>query len=262
MIKVIVCGASGRMGQRIINLIAQDKETQLAGAVEVKGHPALGREIEAGLSKVKIVDDLSLVIKDADVIIDFTNAESTLSNLAIVKENKKKAVIGTTGLTDEETAQVRKISKDIACVLAPNMSMGVNLLFKLVDEAARALSDYDVEITEAHHNKKKDAPSGTAKKLAEIIEEALNRDISKDAVYGRSGVVGERKKNEIGIHAVRAGDIVGEHTVTFASTGERLELTHRAHSRDTFASGAVTAAKWLKAKKTGLYDMQDVLGLK
>ena len=260
MIKTIVCGACGRMGQMIINAVLKDKDTQLVGILELGGHPMVGKDL--GVGDLKVTDDLKSIIDDADVVIDFTNPEATIKHLEIVKEYGKRAVVGTTGLDDKQVSQLHKISEDIACVFAPNMSVGVNLLFKLVAQSAKALGDYDVEIVEAHHNLKKDAPSGTAKKIARIIADVLGRDLDKDGVYGRHGMVGARKKQEIGIHAVRAGDIVGEHTVTFASVGERLELVHRAHSRDTFAQGAVRAAKWVAGKPKGLYDMQDVLGLK
>lgn len=260
MVKIIVCGACGRMGQRIINAILKDRDIKLIGVLEAEGHPMIGKNPHVG--DLKITDDLKSIIDNADVIIDFTNPEATIRHLGVVKEYEKCAVVGTTGLNDKQVAQLRKISENIACVFAPNMSMGVNLLFKLVAESAKVLGDYDVEIVEAHHNLKKDAPSGTAKKIAQVISDVLEIDLDKNGVYGRHGMVGARKKKEIGIHAVRAGDIVGEHTVTFASTGERLELTHRAHSRDTFAHGAVRAAKWVVGKSKGLYDMQDVLGLK
>ncbi len=262
MIKVIVCGACGRMGQRIIDLMLKDKEIRLVGALESKNHSMIGKDIIVQEVKLKISDDLHNIINNADVIIDFTNPEATIEHLEIARKSKKCAVVGTTGLSDKQLSALQKISENISCVFAPNMSMGVNLLFKLVEESAKALGNYDIEIVEAHHNLKKDAPSGTAEKIAQIITKVLDRDITKAAVYGRQGIIGPRKKEEIGIHSIRAGDIVGEHTVIFAGGGERIELIHRAHSRDAFAEGAIRAAKWILSKPKGLYDMQDVLGLK
>jgi 4-hydroxy-tetrahydrodipicolinate reductase len=262
MIKVIVAGAGGKMGQLIINLALNDKSIELVGALEAKGHPMIDKDIVIDNFKLKVTDDLTGIINKADVVIDFTNPAATLGHLEIIARAKKRAIIGATGLNDKEVASLRQITKDIACVFSPNMSIGVNLLFKLAEETARVLGNYDVEIVEAHHNLKKDAPSGTAAMIARIIAKTMGRDLEKDGVYGRQGIIGARKKNEIGIHSVRAGDIVGDHTVIFAGTGERLELVHRAHSRETFAQGALTAAKWIIDQPKGLYDMQDVLGLR
>lgn len=262
MVKVIVAGAYGKMGQRIINLGLSDKDIELVGVLEAKGHPLVSKDLVVDNFKLKVTDDLAGIIDQAEVVIDFTNPQATLEHLEIIAKAKKYAVIGTTGLNDKQLAKLKELSQNIACVFAPNMSMGVNLLFKLAEESAKVLGNYDIEIVEAHHNQKKDAPSGTAVKIAQIIAKILGRDLEKSGVYGRQGITGARKKEEIGIHAVRAGDIVGEHTVIFAGTGERIELIHRAHSRDTFAQGAITAAKWVVGRPKGLYDMQDVLGLR
>lgn len=262
MVKVIVAGACGKMGQRIISLSLTDKDIELIGALEARNHPMVNKELAIQNLKLTVTDNLASIIDKAEVVIDFTNPEATLEHLEIIAKAKKCAVVGTTGLDDKQLSKLEQISKNIACVFTPNMSMGVNLLFKLVEESAKTLNNYDVEIVEAHHNLKKDAPSGTAVKIAQIIAKVLGRDLEKAGLYGRHGLTGTRGKGEIGIHAVRAGDIVGEHTVIFAGTGERLELIHRTHSRDTFAQGAITSAKWILGKPKGLYDMQDVLGLK
>jgi len=259
MVKVIVCGACGRMGRKIADILSQDKETELVGAIEAKGHKALGTEV---IPEVKVTDNLGKIIDKAEVVIDFTNPQASLENLEVAAKFKKAMVIGTTGHTEQEKKLVAEKAKTIPLLMAPNMSLGVNLLFKVVDGVARVLKGYDVEIVEAHHNRKKDAPSGTAAKLEETIAQALNLNLKEVGVYGRKGMVGPRKPQEIGVHSVRAGDIVGEHTVIFAGTGERLELTHRAHSRDCFARGAVEAAKWIVKQPPGFYDMQDFLGLK
>jgi 4-hydroxy-tetrahydrodipicolinate reductase len=259
MVKVIVCGACGRMGKRIIDILSQDEDTELIGAIEAKGHKALGTQVTP---KVKMTDNLEKIINGAEVVIDFTNPQASLENLEIASRFKKAMVIGTTGHTEEEKKLVVERAKGIPLLMAPNMSLGVNLLFRLVEGVARVLKGYDVEIIETHHNRKKDAPSGTAAKLGENIAQALNLNLKEIGVYGRKGMVGPRKPQEIGMHAVRAGDIVGEHTVIFAGKGERLELTHRAHSIDCFARGAVEASKWIVKQPPGFYDMEDFLGLK
>lgn len=252
MLKITMCGAAGKMGKLIISKVIADKDLVLVGAVELKGNASIGQTI----GKVKITDNFETVVKSSEVVIDFTNPEASLEHLEIASKNKKAIVIGTTGIPKSGTAKIENASEQIPVVFAPNMSLGVNLLFKLADETAGVLSNYDIEIIETHHNQKKDAPSGTALKIAEIISKKLKLT----PVYGRFGKTGPRK-NEIGIHSVRAGDIAGEHTVIFAGPGERIELIHRASSRETFAAGAVKAAKWLFGKKPGLYSMQDVLGL-
>ena len=267
MVRAIVTGAAGKMGMRIATLIAATEGIEVAGAVERADHPAIGRDhgelLGQGKSGVTIVGRLQDCIDNADVVIDFTSHEASMENLNVVVAAKKAIVIGSTGFTAEEIAKVQTMSGSVRCVLAPNMSVGVNVLLKALDYVAKILGDdYDVEIVEAHHNQKKDAPSGTAMKIAEVLAAALNRDLNEVGVYERRGMIGARTKKEIGIQTLRAGDIVGEHTVMFAGNGERLELIHRAHSRDNFAKGSIRAAQWLVDRPNGLYDMQDVLGLK
>ncbi|MFH2011408.1 MAG: 4-hydroxy-tetrahydrodipicolinate reductase [Pseudomonadota bacterium] len=267
MIKTIVVGAAGRMGGRIINAINETEGIELVGAVEYKNHPATGKDagevVGLGKLNIELMDDLATIIDLGDVIIDFTNNTASLRHLEIVAKNKKAIVIGSTGFSAKEMDEVKKLSDNAKCVLSPNMGVGVNLVFKIIEDISKVLGDdFDIEIVEAHHRFKKDSPSGTAMKIAQIIAQTLKRDLDEVGVYGRKGIVGERKQKEIGIQAVRAGDIVGDHTVIFGGLGERLEVTHRAHSRDTFARGAVRAAKWIVNQKNGLYDMQDVLGLK
>jgi len=266
-IRAIIIGVAGRMGGRLLWALHETSNIHLAGAVERKDHPALGRDAGevAGMERweVPIVGDLRQAIDGSDVIIDFTNAESSLKNLAIAAEKGKCAVIGSTGFTPAQVEEAKALTKKIACVLSPNMSVGVNVLFKTVSDLAKVLGDdFDVEVIEAHHRMKKDAPSGTAVKIGQILAQALNRNFQEVGVYERKGLIGERKKKEIGMQTIRAGDIVGEHTVIFGGIGERLEVTHRAHSRDNFARGAIRAAAWVVNQKPGLYDMQDVLGLK
>ena len=252
MVKVVVNGALGRMGTRILACAADDAEVDVVGAVDVVEH---GDDPQVGT-------DLSAVVREADVVVDFTSHIGVPATIELVAAAGKALVIGTTGLTRQEQQSLEKAAARVPIVYAPNMSVGVNVLFQLVGPIAKTLgSAYDVEIIEAHHNQKKDAPSGTARKLAENIAAALGRDLGEDGVYGRVGVPGARPPGEIGVHAVRGGDIDGEHTVIFAGPGERIELTHRAHSRDTFARGAVRAAKWVAGKPPKLYSMLDVLGL-
>jgi 4-hydroxy-tetrahydrodipicolinate reductase len=267
MIKAIVMGAGGRMGGRISSLIAAAEGIEVKAAVEKKGHPAVGKDlgeaIGLGKSGIIIVDDLKKVIDGGDVIIDFTHHESSLQNMELAAKKGKPMVIGTTGFTGEELKKAQKFAKKTTFVLAPNMSVGVNVMFKILENVATILgNDYDVEIVEAHHNLKKDAPSGTAMKMAQIIAAALDRNLDREGVYTRKGMIGERSKTEIGIQTIRGGDIVGEHNVMFVSNGERLEFIHRAHNRDNFARGAIRAARWVIDQKNGLYDMQDVLGLR
>ena len=267
MINAIVVGVAGRMGRMIINAIQNSESITCTGAIETSGHPALGQDagIVAGVGKlgVTIEDNLQSVIQKGDVVIDFTAAEASLCTMEIAAQHHKPMVVGSTGFSSEQLEQVKKLTKEFPCCLAPNMSVGVNLMYKVVEEIAQILGeDYDVEIVEAHHRMKKDAPSGTALRLGEVVARGLGRKWEEVGVYGRKGLIGERSKEEIGMQVVRAGDIVGEHTVIFGGIGERLEVTHRAHSRDTFARGAVRAAKWVVMQKPGLYDMGDVLGLK
>lgn len=256
MAKIIIDGACGKMGSRVVALATQDKELEIVGLIEAPTHPAIGKELLKGLF---LSSDLYQSINKADVVIEFTTPEATIEHIKICHKANKAIVIATTGLSAEQTLQVNACAKDIPVLMSPNMSTGVNLLFKLVELVAKTIPNYDIEIVELHHNLKKDAPSGTAIKLAKIISKVLGRDLDLVGTYGRKGIIGARKTEEIGIHAIRAGDIVGEHTVIFAGTGERIELTHRAHSRDTFAAGALLGAKWLVKQKPGLYDMKDVL---
>jgi 4-hydroxy-tetrahydrodipicolinate reductase len=267
MIKAIVVGAAGRMGRMIVNAIQGAEGITCAGAVEAAGNPVVGKDAGAvaGLGElgVRIEDALSAVIKKGEVVIDFTTADASLKNMEIAAQLHKPMVVGSTGFSTQQMDKVGKLTKDFPCVLAPNMSVGVNLMFKIVEQVARALGqDYDVEIIEAHHRMKKDAPSGTALRLGELIAHALGRKWAEVGVYGRKGLIGERGREEIGMQVIRAGDIVGDHTVLFGGMGERLEITHRAHTRDTFTQGAIRAARWVVNQKPGLYDMGDVLGLK
>ncbi len=255
-IKLAVLGAHGKMGQRIIALATHDSRFQLMAGVERAGGPTVGHFI--GGTSVPVVGDVGEILPKADVLIDFTSPESTLRTARLAARSRRGLVIGTTGFSPKGLKVIKAISRKIPIVFSPNMSVGVNLLFQLVAQAARSLAHYDIEIVEAHHNLKKDSPSGTALKLAEVAAQASQRS-SKDYVYGRHGQVGARKKKEIGIFSVRAGDIIGDHTVLLSNTGERLELTHRAHSRDAFASGSLDAAAWIYKKRPGLYSMQDVL---
>jgi 4-hydroxy-tetrahydrodipicolinate reductase len=251
------------MGRAIIALSAERSDLRIAGAIECEGHPDLGKDagVTAGVAPLNlpITSDLRKALRDGQVIVDFSSRTSTLACAEVARKTGKAMVIGTTGLSGEDIAKIKKAAEAIPIVLSPNMSVGVNLLFQIADQAASKLTGYDIEIVEIHHNKKKDAPSGTAKRLAQIVAEATGRDLSEDGVYGREGLIGERKPEEIGVHAVRAGDVVGEHTVIFAGPGERIELTHRAHSRNTFAAGALRAALFAAKATPGLYSMLDVL---
>ncbi|MES0338297.1 MAG: 4-hydroxy-tetrahydrodipicolinate reductase [Candidatus Magnetobacterium sp. LHC-1] len=267
MLKVVVVGAAGKMGQRIGVLALQHQQVELVGALEKCGHGAVGRNFGevAGVAGTTVVisDNVGDTISPAGVVIDFTSPEATLEHVRACVASKKPIVIGTTGLTDDQVRQIRELSGSIPIVLSPNMSVGVNLLLKVLADVAPVLAnDYDIEIVEAHHRLKKDAPSGTALKMAGVIAQAIDRNLADVAVYARQGMIGERTRDKIGIQTIRAGDIVGEHTVLFGAIGERIEFTHKASSRDTFAAGALRAALWLQDKSEGLYDMQDVLGLK
>ncbi len=267
MIKVAVTGAAGRMGGRIITLVTENAGMQIAGAVEANDHPKCGEDAGyvsgCGDLGVTITDSLEQALAEADVLIDFTWPEVTLVNAAACERLGKAMVVGTTGLNPDQRTVIRKAAQKVPIVFAPNMSVGVNVCFKLLKDMAGTLGEgFDVEIVELHHNKKKDAPSGTAVRMGEIVADALGRDYDQVANYHREGMCGERTPAEIGMQTVRGGDIVGEHTVYFIGMGERIELTHRAMSRDMFARGAVRAAGWLAGKDAGLYDMQDVLGLK
>jgi 4-hydroxy-tetrahydrodipicolinate reductase len=264
-VKAIVVGAAGKMGGRVIHIIKETPSVKLFRAVERPDHPSVGKDIGEviGLGKMGVILENSLKQGGGDVIINFSSPQASLESLEFAKGAGLAIVIGTTGLSPEQTNKVKELSKSVRCVLAPNMSVGVNVMFRIVQEVAKVLGpEYDIEILEAHHRLKKDSPSGTAVKLGELIANAIGRDFGKVGVYGRKGMVGERTKEEIGMQVIRAGDIVGEHTVLFGGIGERLEITHRAHSRDNFARGAVRAALWVVNQPNGLYDMQDVLGLK
>ncbi len=267
MIKIAVAGAAGRMGSRITALSKEYGELRLTGAFEKKGHKDIGKDIGTvvgiGETGVILVDSLEPIIDNIDLIISFTTVEATKEHLRLASSKGKAVVIGTTGFSKDDLKEVSELTKNIPCVMASNMSMGVNLLLKVLQDIARVLGDaYDVEIIEAHHRMKKDAPSGTALKMAQVIAGALNRNLDEVGVYARKGIIGERTAKEIGIQTIRAGDIVGEHTAIFGGLGERIEVIHKVSSRDTFARGALKAAKWLYGKPAGLYDMQDVLGLK
>ncbi|NLX19872.1 MAG: 4-hydroxy-tetrahydrodipicolinate reductase [Desulfobulbus sp.] len=267
MVRVVVAGAAGRMGQRIIHMVHGHPELTLTGAFEQSGNAAIGKDagVISGLGEigVTITDGVDSVIDRADVLIDFTFHEATVQFARRAAESGTAMVIGTTGLTPEELATIRMLAeKHFPCVQSPNMAVGVNVLFKLVEKTAAILGDaYDVEIVEAHHRMKKDAPSGTALKLGQMAATALGRDLNEVGVMERNGIIGERSDSEIGIQTIRGGDIVGEHTVYFAGMGERLEITHRATSRDNFARGAAVAARWVVDRPKGLYTMFDVLNL-
>lgn len=266
MTKAIVAGAAGRMGGRIIHMIDQSEDVTLSAAFEHPDHPRLnqdvGQVVGLGDTGIKVADSLEKVIELGEVLIDFTTPQATLENIRLASSHGLSMVIGTTGITGDSLKEVTDIARGIRCVMAPNMSVGVNVMFRVAGEMARILGkDYDMEILETHHRLKKDAPSGTAMRLAQILAEAVNRDLEKVAVYQRKGMIGQRSDEEIGIQTWRAGDIVGEHTVMFGGIGERIELIHRAHNRDNFARGAIRAATWVVKQPVGLYDMQDVLGL-
>jgi 4-hydroxy-tetrahydrodipicolinate reductase len=265
-IPVAVCGALGRMGRRVIDAVASHPRLSLTGAVEYLGHPDTGKDVGIltgqGAIEVKVLSDFNLATQEAKVYIDFTNPAAAMENLKKAREKGLAVVIGTTGLSAEDQLFVKQASKDIPVLWAPNMSLGVNLMYKVAELIAKSLGrDFDIEIVEAHHRLKKDAPSGTALKLHEVLSKARNLDPQASIRTGRTGQVGERTDDEIGVLAVRGGDIVGDHTVLFAGPGERLELIHRAHSRDTFAAGAVRSAVWIFDKNPGLYSISDVLGL-
>ena len=263
-VKAIVVGAAGKMGNRIIHIINETPSIEICQAVERPDHPAIGWDIGEiiGLGKMGIPLEKSLKKEEGAVIINFSSPQASIESLEFARENGMAAVIGTTGLNPSQVERLRELAKGTRCVFSPNMSVGMNVMFRIVQEVAQVLGpEYDIEILEAHHRLKKDSPSGTAVKLGELIANAIGRNFAQVGVYGRKGMVGERTKDEIGMQVIRAGDIVGEHTVLFGGIGERLEITHRAHSRDNFARGAVRAALWIVNQPNGLYDMQDVLGL-
>jgi 4-hydroxy-tetrahydrodipicolinate reductase len=267
MIRVAVVGAAGRMGKSLIQAVTEADGFVLGAATERPGSSLVGADAGelAGVGRlnVAIADNPESVVDDFDVLIDFTAPQVTMSHVAICRAHSKRIVIGTTGFTDEQKVALQDAAKDMAIILAPNMSVGVNLCFKLLDIAARVMGDdVDIEVIEAHHRHKVDAPSGTALRMGEVVADALGRNLKECAVYGREGITGERDRKSIGFETIRAGDVVGDHTVLFASMGERVEITHKASSRMTFANGAVRGAGWLMQQDNGLFDMQDVLGLR
>jgi 4-hydroxy-tetrahydrodipicolinate reductase len=266
MADVVVAGAAGRMGNRLVALLQEDKELRLVAALEASGHPALGRDAgeAAGVGRlnVPITADADAVLGKDRILIEFSVPEASLAHARLAARLGGRAVIGTTGFTAAQREELAAIGRSIAILVAPNMSVGVNVAFRILADMARMLGDdYDVEIVETHHRFKKDAPSGTALRMAEVVAEALGRDLAKTAVYDRHDKLAERTRKEIGMAALRSGDVVGEHTVSFGALGERLELTHRAQSRDNFARGALRAARFIATARPGLYSMQDVLGL-
>ncbi|MEO8125063.1 MAG: 4-hydroxy-tetrahydrodipicolinate reductase [Burkholderiales bacterium] len=262
--RVAVAGASGRMGRMLIEAVTATDDCVLSGALDVPGSASLEQDAAAFLgltSGVTIVSDLRAGLEGADVLIDFTRPEGTLAHLAVCRELGVKAVVGTTGFSPAQKAEVAAIAREVAIVMAPNMSVGVNVALRLIDMAARALADgYDIEIIEAHHRHKVDAPSGTALQMGEVAAAATGRSLKDCAVYTREGVTGERKTGAIGFAAIRGGDIVGDHTVLFAGTGERIEISHKSSSRATYAQGSLRAARFLAGQRSGLFDMSDVLG--
>ncbi|OYQ38855.1 4-hydroxy-tetrahydrodipicolinate reductase [Rhodoferax sp. TH121] len=263
---IAIAGASGRMGQMLIDAVRAADDCRLGGALDIATSPALGLDAGAFAGQptgVLITSDLHQGLRGCDALIDFTRPEGTLEHLRVCRELGVSVVIGTTGFTDAQKAEIAEASKDIAIMMAPNMSVGVNVTLKLLEMAAKALSTgYDIEIVEAHHRHKVDAPSGTALKMGEVIADALGRDLKECAVYERYGVTGERDPSSIGFATIRGGDIVGDHTVLFAGTGERIEISHKSSSRATYAQGSLRAVRFLAGRKSGLFDMFDVLNLK
>lgn len=263
--RIAIAGSSGRMGRMLIEAVLAADDCHLAAALDQPTSPALGQDAGGFLGQatgVAIGAELQPALAQAGYLIDFTRPEGTLAHLKVCRELGVKAVIGTTGFTDAQKAEIAEIARDTAIVLAPNMSVGVNVVLKLLDMAARALSQgYDIEIIEAHHRHKVDAPSGTALKMGEVVASALGRDLKGCAVYGREGVTGERDPSTIGFATVRGGDIIGDHTVLFAGTGERIEISHKSSSRAGYAQGSLRAVRFLADKTSGLYSMNDVLGM-
>jgi 4-hydroxy-tetrahydrodipicolinate reductase len=266
MAEVVVAGAAGRRGSRLVALLREDPELRLVAAVEAPGHPALGRDAgeSAGVGRlsVPITADVEAALGRDRILIEFSVPEASLAHARLVAREGGRAVIGTTGFSPAQREELKELGRRAPLLVSPNMSVAVNVAFRVLADMARMLGDdYDVEIVETHHRFKKDAPSGTAMRMAEVVAEALGRDLGKTAVYDRHDRLVERTRKEIGMAALRSGDVVGEHTVSFGSLGERLELTHRAHSRDNFARGALRAARFIATARPGLYSMQDVLGL-
>jgi len=265
-LKVVIAGCSGRMGHALLECVFADADLVLHAALDRAENPQLGRdagEQQGKISGVKVTDNIEAAIKDADVLVDFTRPEASMQYLEACQKHQVKMIIGTTGFSPEQKLAIEAASKNIAIVFAPNMSVGVTLLINLVEQAAKVLSEgYDIEVVEMHHRHKVDAPSGTALRLGEAAAKGLGQDLKDCAIYAREGVTGEREAGKIGFATLRGGDVVGDHTVVLAGIGERVELTHKASSRATFALGALRAAKFLADKKSGLYDMQDVLDLR
>lgn len=265
-LKIGVVGAGGRMGRQLIQAVNNAEGVELGAAFERKGSSLVGSDAGelAGIGHlgVTVTDDLASQLNHFDLLIDFTRPEGTLEHIAFCVAHNKKMVIGTTGFDDAGKQAIKSASEEISIVFASNYSVGVNLVFKLLEKAAKVMGDYcDIEVIEAHHRHKVDAPSGTALSMGEHIAKTLGRDLKTHGVFAREGITGERKRDEIGFATIRAGDVVGEHSVWFADEGERVEIAHKASSRMTFANGAVRAAKWLQTKQNGLFDMTDVLDL-
>jgi 4-hydroxy-tetrahydrodipicolinate reductase len=255
------------MGGRLVHLVKQTDDLELAGGIERPGHPAIGKDlgevVGLGMIGVPLVDDLHALVPTIDLLFEFTTPEASLEHLRIMAGHGKAMVMGTTGFTAAQLAEVRNLAQRMPLFMAPNMSLAINVMYKLIADAARLLGpEFDVEIVEAHHRYKVDAPSGTAARMAEILAETLARDMEKVGVYGRKGIVGQRTDEEIAVLSIRAGDLTGDHTVMFGGIGERLEIIHRTQSRDAFGRGALRAARWIVRQNPGLYDMQDLLGLK
>jgi 4-hydroxy-tetrahydrodipicolinate reductase len=264
--RIAIAGASGRMGHMLIDAVRASDDCQLTGALDIAASPAIGTDAGAYAgfqTGVNVTADLHAGLSASQCLIDFTRPEGTLHHLSVCRELGVGMVIGTTGFTEDQKAQIAEFAKSIPVVFAPNMSVGVNVTLKLLEMAAKALATgYDIEIIEAHHRHKVDAPSGTALKMGEVIAEAIGRDLKECAVYAREGVTGERDPSSIGFATIRGGDIVGDHTVLFAGTGERIEISHKSSSRATYAQGSLRAVRFLAGRKSGLYDMFDVLNLR
>ena len=266
MVRTIITGAAGRMGKRLVALTQETDGMTLTGAIELKEHPLLGKDAgemaQIGKTGILLTDNLQTSLAHSDVVIDFTGPASCLANLEQVVNSSKAMVIGTTGFSVQELTRLKTLASTVPCVFSPNMSVGINVLVNTIGKIAQSLGEaYNIEVIEAHHNKKKDAPSGTALKLAEALAEGMEWDLQEVGVYARHGITGERNIREIGMQTIRAGDIVGDHTILFGGPGERIEITHRAHTRDTFARGALRAAEWVVQQPPGLYSMSHVLGL-
>jgi 4-hydroxy-tetrahydrodipicolinate reductase len=255
------------MGGRLVHLVQESNDLEIVGGLERPGHPALGKDlgevVGLGTLGAPLLDDLNALVRNLDVLFEFTIPEASLEHVRIMAAHGKAMILGTTGFNPAQLEEIRHLAQQMPLFMAPNMSPAINVMYKLIADAARLLGpDFDIEILEAHHRYKVDAPSGTAMRMAEVLAQTLNRDLEKVGVYGRKGIVGQRKAEEIAILSIRAGDLTGDHTVTFGGIGERLEIVHRTQSRDAFGRGALRAARWIVEQKPGLYDMQDLLGLK